>query len=106
MTVHVIDVLERQRFEALLGAKGVGFDLAWYAARPNLGVETYLGDLDTEAIGERVWADVAREEANGGARGTPMFFVGNPGYTGPLDTKTLDRALEAPCATLGVLDGR
>lgn len=69
-------------------------DLAGYAAELGLDVEQFLRDLDDEETAARVRADVASAEASG-ARGTPTFFVGGVRHTGPHDTETLSRALEA-----------
>lgn len=69
-------------------------DVAGYAADLGLDVEEFLRDLDAEATAARVRADVASAEASG-ARGTPTFFVGGRRHTGPHDTETLSRALEA-----------
>ena len=80
-------------------------DLAGYAARLDLDVETFLPDLEDEATAARVRADVASAEASG-ARGTPTFFVGNARHTGPHDTETLARALAASRTTLAEPHGR
>ncbi len=69
-------------------------DLAGYAADLGLDVEQFLRDLDEEDVAARVRADVASAEASG-ARGTPTFFVGERRHTGPHDTESLARALEA-----------
>ena len=80
-------------------------DIVGYAAILDLDVEAFLHDLDVEDTTARVRADVASAEASG-ARGTPTFFVGNARHTGPHDTETLARALEASRVGVGVPDGR
>jgi len=69
-------------------------DLAGYAAEIGLDVEEFLRALDEEETAARVRADVASAEASG-ARGTPTFFIGDRRHTGPHDTESLARALEA-----------
>lgn len=69
-------------------------DLVGYAATVGLDIEDFLRDLDSDATAARVRADVASAEASG-ARGTPTFFVDDARHTGPHDTETLARALEA-----------
>ncbi|HEX4978241.1 MAG TPA: thioredoxin domain-containing protein, partial [Nocardioides sp.] len=69
-------------------------DVAGYASELGLDVEEFLRDLEAEATAARVRADVASAEASG-ARGTPTFFVGDRRHTGPHDTESLARALEA-----------
>ncbi len=68
-------------------------DLAGYAAQLGLDVEVFLRDLSSEAVAERVRADVASAEGSG-ARGTPTFFIGRDRHVGPYDAQTLGRALE------------
>ena len=69
-------------------------DVAGYAAELGLDVETFLRDLEDEDTAARVREDVASAEASG-ARGTPTFFIGDRRHTGPHDTESLARALEA-----------
>ena len=69
-------------------------DLAGYAADIGLDVEEFLRDLDAEETAARIREDVASAEASG-ARGTPTFFIGDRRHTGPHDTESLARALEA-----------
>jgi Na+/H+ antiporter NhaA len=69
-------------------------DLAGYAAQIGLDVEAFLRDLESEETAARLRADVASAEASG-ARGTPTVFIGEARHTGPHDTETLARALEA-----------
>jgi hypothetical protein len=69
-------------------------DIVGYAAHLGIDVETFLRDLDDPTTDARVRADVASAEASG-ARGTPTFFVGDARHTGPHDTESLTRALEA-----------
>ena len=80
-------------------------DVVGYAAQVGLDVEEFLRDLEDEDTAARVRADVASAEASG-ARGTPTCFVGNARHTGPHDTETLTRALEASRDRAGVPDGR
>ncbi len=69
-------------------------DLVGNAVQADLDVEAFLRDLDSEETAARVRADAASAEASG-ARGTPTFFVGSARHTGPHDTESLARALEA-----------
>jgi protein-disulfide isomerase len=80
-------------------------DVVGYAAEVGLDVEEFLRDLDDEDTAARVRADVASAEASG-ARGTPTFFIGDARHTGPHDTETLARALEASRDRADVPDGR
>lgn len=80
-------------------------DLAGYAAHLGLDVERFLRDLEDEATAARVRADVASAEASG-ARGTPTFFIADARHTGPHDTETLSRALEASRTTPAEPHGR
>lgn len=69
-------------------------DIVGYAADLGLDVDTFLRDLDSDETAARIRADVASAEASG-ARGTPTFYIGTRRHTGPHDTETLARALEA-----------
>jgi Na+/H+ antiporter NhaA len=80
-------------------------DIVGYAAELGLDVEAFLRDLESEKTAARVRADVLSAEASG-ARGTPTFFIENHRHTGPHDTETLARALEASRHTTGVARGR
>ncbi|RPF28334.1 protein-disulfide isomerase [Georgenia muralis] len=80
-------------------------DLAGYARDLGLDVEAFLRDLDDEDTAALVRADVASAEASG-ARGTPTFFVGEARHTGPHDTESLARALEASRRAAGGPRGR
>ncbi len=80
-------------------------DVAGYAADLGMDVEAFLRDLDADATAARVRADVASAEASG-ARGTPTFFVGDRRHTGPHDTESLARALEASRADHPVKEQR
>ncbi|WP_341361028.1 Na+/H+ antiporter NhaA [Georgenia sp. M64] len=80
-------------------------DLAGYARDLGLDVEAFLRDLDEEDTAALVRADVASAEASG-ARGTPTFFVGAARHTGPHDTESLARALEASRRAAGGPRGR
>jgi Na+/H+ antiporter NhaA len=80
-------------------------DIVGYAAELGLDVEAFLRDLESEETAARVRADVVSAEASG-ARGTPTFFIGNRRHTGPHDTETLARALEASRHRAEVARGR
>ena len=80
-------------------------DIVGYAAELGLDVEAFLRDLESEQTAARVRADVVSAEASG-ARGTPTFFIDNYRHTGPHDTETLARALEASRHRSGAARGR
>jgi Na+/H+ antiporter NhaA len=79
-------------------------DIVGYAAELGLDVETFLRDLESEKSAAKVRADMMSAEASG-ARGTPTFFIDNHRHTGPHDTETLARALEASRHREGVARG-
>jgi Na+/H+ antiporter NhaA len=69
-------------------------DLVGQAQDLGIDVDRFLEDLDDPDVAQLVRDHVASAEASG-ARGTPTFYVGERRHTGPWDTQTLARALEA-----------
>ncbi|WP_122261019.1 Na+/H+ antiporter NhaA [Ornithinimicrobium cerasi] len=69
-------------------------ELVGHAQDLGMDVDRFMLDLDDPEVAQRVRDDVASAEASG-ARGTPTFYVGEHRHTGPWDSQTLARALEA-----------
>ncbi|MCK9794088.1 Na+/H+ antiporter NhaA [Isoptericola sp. 4D.3] len=69
-------------------------DLREHAAQLGLDLERFDADLADETLHTRVREDAAGA-ADGGARGTPTFFLDGVRHRGPHDARTLIAALEA-----------
>jgi predicted DsbA family dithiol-disulfide isomerase len=69
-------------------------DLIGYAGDLGLDVEEFTRALNEGRHGSRVREDVLSAELSG-ARRTPTFFIGDRRHSGPWDTESLARAIEA-----------
>ena len=69
-------------------------DLAEYAVRLGLDLDTFLRDVRTHRFVDRVRANL-RSGALSGVNGTPTFFINDVRHDGNWDFESLSRAIES-----------